>query len=67
MPKKKAMKGKPEVHQDLDGLDLSVNQFGNIKTTMDLDKINSFLNDNVADKKLIEKDEKEQKLKKNNG
>lgn len=52
MPKKKSLEGNPEVHKDLDGLDVTVNQFGEIKTTLDYDKINSFLNDNVDDKKL---------------
>lgn len=52
MPKKKSLEGKPEVHKELDGLDISINQFGEIKTTLDYDKINSFLNDNVDDKKL---------------
>lgn len=64
MPKKKPLEGKPEVHKDLDGLDIKVNQFGEIKSTLDLDKINRFLNDNVEDKKLIEKKEKEEKKKK---
>jgi hypothetical protein len=63
MPKKKAKEGKPEVHKDLDGLDMSVNQFGEIKTTLDFDKINEFLNKNVDDKKLREKNEKEEKKK----
>ena len=64
MPKKKPMKGKPEVHKELDGLDIKVNQFGEIKSTLDLDKINAFLNENVDDKKLNEKYEKDAKKKK---
>lgn len=64
MPKKKPIKGKPEVHKDLEGLDIKVNQFGEINSTLDLDKINSFLNQNVSDKKLIEKEETERKKKK---
>ncbi len=54
MPKKKPVKGKPEVHKDLKGLDFKINQFGEIKSSMELDKLNSFLNDNVDDKKLRE-------------
>lgn len=58
MPKKKPMKGKPEVHKDLDGLDFKINTFGEIKSTMDLDKLNKFLDKNVEDKKFVKKDEK---------
>lgn len=56
MPKKKPIKGKPEVHKDLDGLDFKINTFGEIKSTMDLDKLNKFLNENVEDKKLVSKE-----------
>lgn len=58
MPKKKPIKGKPEVHKDLKGLDFNINQFGEIKSSMDLDKLNDFLNENVDDKKLREDDKK---------
>ena len=56
MPKKKPIEGKPEVHKDLDGLDFTINTFGEIKSTMDLDKLNKFLNDNLEDRKLVPKD-----------
>ena len=39
--------------------DMGINEFGELTTTINLDKINDFLNDNVADKKLSEKEEKE--------
>jgi|TARA_B110000483_G_scaffold75626_3_gene94147 hypothetical protein len=58
MPKKKPLKGKPEVHKDLDGLDFTINAFGEIKSTMDLDKLNKFLDEHVEDKKLLKKDKK---------
>ena len=59
MPKKKPIKGKPEVHKDLEGLDFKINTFGEIQSTMDLDKLNKFLNENVEDKKLQTKPDKE--------
>ena len=59
MPKKKPIKGKPEVHKDLEGLDFKINTFGEIQSTMDLDKLNRFLNENVEDKKLQTKPNKE--------
>lgn len=60
MPKKKSLEGNPEVHKDLEGLNVTVNQFGEIKTTLDYDKINSFLNDNVDDKKLKGREDEEE-------
>lgn len=54
-PSKK--QGKPRVHKDLSGLEISINQFGEIKSNMDIEKLNEFLNKNVEDKKLVERDE----------
>jgi hypothetical protein len=48
---------KPKVHKDLDGLEISVDQFGEIKSNMNIEKINEFLNKNVDDKKLAERDD----------
>jgi Rps23 Pro-64 3,4-dihydroxylase Tpa1-like proline 4-hydroxylase len=53
----KEKKSKPRVHKDLQGLEISVNQFGEIKSNMDIEKINAFLNKNVDDKKLAERDD----------
>lgn len=52
MPKKKTNTGKPEVHKDLEGLDIKINEFGEIVTNYKVDSINEFLNENVEDKKL---------------
>lgn len=53
-------KEKAKVHKDLDGLDLSVDSFGEIKSTMSVDEINKFLNKNVEDKKLKDRDDLDQ-------
>ena len=50
MAKKKDDKAK--VHEDLDGLEVGVNSFGEVTSNLDIDKINEFLNKNVEDKKL---------------
>lgn len=50
--KKKENKDKPEVHEDLKGFEISINEFGEIVTSMEIDKLNEFLNENVDDKKL---------------
>jgi hypothetical protein len=58
MAKKKATKKtKPKVNQELDGFDIQINSFGEIVTSYDLDKINHFLDKNVDDKKLKNRDD----------
>src|SRR5688500_1539008 len=52
MPKKKQMKRKPAVNPELDGLEININEFGEIITNYDVQDINRFLNRNVDDKKL---------------
>jgi hypothetical protein len=48
---------KPRVHKDLDGFDIKINSFGEITTSFDMDRINAFLNKNVDDKKLRDRDD----------
>ncbi|MEQ9466303.1 MAG: hypothetical protein RLN88_02770 [Ekhidna sp.] len=50
-------KEKARVHKDLDGLELSVDSFGEISSNMPIDKLNKFLNKNVEDKKLRDRDD----------
>lgn len=57
--KKKSSTGKPKVNPALEGFDISINTFGEIKTNYDLDKLNEFLNNNVDDKKLRDRNEDE--------
>jgi len=47
----------PRVHKDLKGFNISINSFGEITSTIDIDKINQFLNKHVDDKKLRSRDE----------
>ena len=53
-PKKRR---KPKVHKDLQGFEVSINQFGELNSNMDIEKINEFLNKNVDDKKLAERED----------
>jgi hypothetical protein len=55
---------KPKVHPELSGLEVTINEFGEIRSNMNIEKINDFLDKNVEDKKLIEKEETESKKKK---
>lgn len=42
----------PQVHEKLKGLELKIDKFGEIKSSLNIDQINQFLNENVKDKKL---------------
>jgi hypothetical protein len=48
---------KPKVHKSLQGFDISIDSFGEIKSSMNIEKINEFLNENVDDKKLAERED----------
>ena len=54
MAKEKKVKPKtlPKVHKDLQGFDIEIDTFGEIKTSYNIDKINEFLNKEMDDKKL---------------
>lgn len=45
------------MNQELEGFDIKIDSFGEIKSTLDIDKINKFLNRNVDDKKLRDRDD----------
>ncbi|TVR85946.1 MAG: hypothetical protein EA411_11795 [Saprospirales bacterium] len=64
MPKKMKDKKKPDLHKDLEGLDISINEFGEIEGNFNVDELNEFLNENVEDRKLQElKDKLKKKIK----
>jgi hypothetical protein len=48
---------KPRVHRDLHGFEVSIDQFGELSSNMNIEKINEFLNQNVDDKKLAERED----------
>lgn len=50
-------KDKAKVHEDLDGFELKVDSFGEIKSNLPIEKLNEFLNKNVEDKKLKDRDD----------
>lgn len=57
MTKKKKKPEEPKVHEELKGFKMEVNSFGEISSTLSIDKINEFLNKNVEDKKLKDRDD----------
>ena len=53
MPRSKSSeKSKPQVNPELDGFDIHIDSFGEIKSNFKIDRINEFLNNTVDDKKL---------------
>jgi hypothetical protein len=54
---KKAVKKKQKVEK----LNMGINEFGELTTNINLDEINTFLNETVDDKKLNEKTDKKKK------
>lgn len=44
------------VHQELKGLDLKINEFGQVLGNKSIEEINEFLNKHVTDKKIEERD-----------
>ena len=57
MPKKKLKTGNPEVHKELKGFDIKINEFGEITSNFEIDKLNKFLDENVEDLKLKDRDD----------
>ncbi|MDH3648691.1 MAG: hypothetical protein OEQ53_03355 [Saprospiraceae bacterium] len=52
MPKKIPKKGDPESHDELHGFDIRINELGEIESTIPIDRLNTFLDKKVEDKKL---------------
>lgn len=64
MAKKKKEEDKAKVHKELDGLEIDINSFGEVTTNLDIDKINKFLDEEVEDKKLTDRDDLKKSKKK---
>ena len=60
MPKKMKKRGKPNVHDELKGFDIKINELGEMESSFSIDKLNSFLDENVEDKKLKGQDHDEE-------
>ena len=58
--KKKTSEKKARVHKDLEGFEIKINPLGEITSNYDIDQINKFLDKNVYDKKLVNKDSDEE-------
>lgn len=59
MAKKRKTNRNPKVNEELNGFNIGINEFGEIRSNLNIDKLNDFLNKNVDDKKLrgLEDDE----------
>jgi len=47
----------PKVNPDLKGFDIKIDTFGGIKSNYNIEKINRFLDKNVDDKKLVNRND----------
>ncbi len=56
--KKVTAKTQAKINADLDGLSVNINSMGEVVTSYDIDKLNAFLNENVDDKKLRNREDK---------
>lgn len=54
---KSVQEEKAKVNKDLEGFDIKIDSFGEIQSSLPIDKINEFLNKNVDDKKLRDRDD----------
>lgn len=54
---KKEKKSKPKVNAELEGFNVGINSFGEIKSSKSIDDLNRFLNENVVDKKLTDRED----------
>ena len=64
MGRKRSNSQHAKVHHELEGLEIKINELGEIITNYDINNINAFLNKNVKDKKLVERSETLKKLQK---
>lgn len=57
MAKKSKKEENPKVHKDLEGFKMNINSFGEISSSFSIEKLNEFLNKNVEDKKLKDRED----------
>lgn len=55
--KKDTKEEKARVHEELEGLEFNINEFGEIESNFEIEKLNKFLNKYVDDKKLRGRDD----------
>jgi hypothetical protein len=60
MAKKPKKEENPKVHKELEGFKMNINSFGEISSSFPIDRINAFLNQNVEDKKLKDREDIEE-------
>jgi hypothetical protein len=59
-PEESPQEKKPGVHEELEGFNIRINEFGEIISSFEVEKLNAFLNEKVEDKKLSDKKEKDE-------
>ncbi len=49
-------KEKPEIQKEVKGLELKINEFGEVVSNVPTEKLNEFLDDNLEDRKLKDRE-----------
>lgn len=57
MSKKNKSNTNPKVHKELEGYKVEINEFGQIISSFNVEKLNDFLNKEVDDKKLVDRED----------
>ena len=60
MTKKKKKDEQPREHEEFNRFKMEINTFGEISSSLPIEAINDFLNKNVEDKKLKEREDQTQ-------
>ena len=55
--KRKVVNKNPDLHNELKGFDISINTFGEMETTFDIERINQFLDKNILSSKPLDDEE----------
>ena len=56
-PKKSKKEEKPKVNKELEGFEIHIDEFGQIKSNIKPEDLNKFLDKNVEDKKLTDRED----------
>lgn len=52
MKKDKNKEEKPKIHEELKGFNIHIDEFGQVRSTLSQEQLNTFLNEKVRDKKF---------------
>ena len=63
----KTKRSKPKVNSKLEGFEIKIDSLGEITSSFEIDKVNAFLDEEVEDKKLVNREDFKERTKKGSG